>query len=338
MLSPRALLFIFVAFQLAIPAVGQDEEKPAFTLKTTARLVLVDVLAQDSKTGRPMNTLKREDFRILDNKKEIIISTFDSGANFSTRPLALWFVVICNERGRGPKGEFASGWFSGKEALFRPALGDLDKGDRVGVAHWCDEGTAELDLRPTPDRDAAISTLEKTLRPLEYEAPPPGHETRGGELTLQRLIRLIIDDAHHANPQPLPVIVFLHSDHTGMPVDEINRLVDDLLETSGIVFGIKDADAHDFPLGLLGNGEQGSVLHYMASETGGQYFSVRSKLYATALQAILEQLHFRYQLGFRPPLIDGKRHQLTVEFSPGSKDVYKSVRLSYRPEYIPSDK
>ena len=289
---------MLVALQLSIALFGQDEEKPSFTLKTTARLVLVDVLAQDSKTGRPMNALKREDFRVLDNHKEISISTFDSGANFSTRPLALWFVVICNERGRGPKGEFASGWFSGKEGLFRPALNDLDKGDRVGVAHWCDEGTAEIDLRPTQDRDAAISTLAKTLLPLEYEGPPAG-KSRGGELTLQRLVRLIIDDAHHANPQPLPVIVFLHSDHTGMPVDEINRLVDDLLETSGMVFGIKDADARGFPRGRLGNGEQGSILHYMADETGGQYFSVRSTLYATALQAILEQLHFRYQMGFQ---------------------------------------
>src|SRR5882724_11925054 len=104
-------------------------------------------------------------------------------------------------------------------------------------------------------------------------------------------------------PNPCPVIVLLHSDHTGMPLKELEHLVDDLLETSGILFGIKDADVPDFPTDL-GNGFQGAVLHYMADETGGQYFSVHPTLYAPALESVLLQLHFRYQLGFRPPSID----------------------------------
>jgi hypothetical protein len=170
-----------------------------------------------------------------------------------------------------------------------------------------------------------------------YVAPPSG-QTREGELTLQRLMRLIIDDSHQANPQPLPVVFFLHSDHTGMPVDEINHLVDDFLETSGIVFGIKDADAAEPYRGIFSNGEQAAILHYLADETGGQYFSARSPLYATALQAILQQLHFRYELGFKPPAVDGKRHVLRVEFTDAAAKQYKSVRLRYRPEYIPTAK
>jgi len=41
-----------------------------------------------------------------------------------------------------------SAQFVGKEALFRPALDHLDEQDMVGVAHWCDNGETELDLRP----------------------------------------------------------------------------------------------------------------------------------------------------------------------------------------------
>ena len=37
----------------------------------------------------------------------------------------------------------------------------------------------------------------------------------------------------------LPVIVFLHGDHTGQPHGELNKLVDYFLETSCIVFGIR---------------------------------------------------------------------------------------------------
>jgi hypothetical protein len=149
------------------------------------------------------------------------------------------------------------------------------------------------------------------------------------------MIRLIVEDAHRRNPQPLPVVVMLHSDHTGMPLPELDELVNDLLETSGIVFGIKDADVRDFLAGPLGNGEVGSVLHYMAEETGGQYFSIHPNLYTTALDSVLLQVHFRYELGFKPTAIDGKRHELKVEVVGEAKQQNKSVELRYRPEYIP---
>ncbi len=327
---PTLCRIAFVAILSFSPA-ACPQEAPTFRASTS--LVLVDVLALNLKTGLPVTTLKREDFRISDNGHEVPIATFDSGATLSTRPLALWFVVICNEGNKGLRGERASGWFSGKEALFRPALNDLGKDDTAGVAHWCDEGTAQVDLRPTPDRDAVIGNLTQVLQPIAYQAPPDT-QMRVGELTLQRLVRLIIDDAHHANPQPLPVLFFLHTDDTGMPTSEIDSLVDDFLETSGIVFGIKDAAAMNPPLGRF-FGEQRAILHYMARETGGEYFSVPPSQYAATLQAILQQLHFRYQLGFKPPALDGKRHKLKVEFAGGARKQYKSVRLRYRPEYIP---
>jgi hypothetical protein len=50
---------------------------------------------------------------------------------------------------------------------------------------------------------------------------------------------------------------------------------------------------------------------------------------------ILLQLHFRYELGFIPPAIDGKHHNLRVELTKEAKDNHKGVRLRYRPEYIP---
>jgi hypothetical protein len=69
------------------------------------------------------------------------------------------------------------------------------------------------------------------------------------------------------------------------------------LETSGIVFGIKDSlYSTMFPL----VGEQGQILHYLARQTGGEFFKVAPEEYATALESILTQLHFRYQLGFYP--------------------------------------
>jgi hypothetical protein len=313
----------------------QSNSVPVF--RASASLVVVDVIAQNPKTGMPVSALHRADFKLFDNGSEVPITTFDNGATYSTRPIVLWFVVICNEKNNGPNGENASGSFLGKEALFRAALNDLDKKDRVGVAHWCDNGDALLDLQPTQDRDTAISALAEALKPFNF-ATPPASQRLQGEHALQQMIRLIVDDAHHRNPQPLPVLVMLHSDYTGMPKVELDGLVNDLLETSAIVFGIKDADIRDFFVGTgkLPRGEWGSVLHYMAEETGGQYFSIHPKLYTTALDSVLLQVHFRYELGFKPSAIDGKRHELKVEFAGDAREQNKTVRLRYRPEYIPS--
>ena len=157
---------------------------------------------------------------------------------------------------------------------------------------------------------------------------------------MQRMIRFVIEDAHQRNPQPLPVLFYLYSDYTGMLKPEFNRLMDELLETSGMVFGLKDADVRDFiavaPAAAGNSGHVLSAIHYMAFATGGEYFSVHPKLYAAALESVLLQLHFRYELGFKPPVIDGKRHELKVEFWDSAKKQYKNVQLRYRPEYIPT--
>src|SRR3974377_2552180 len=60
------------------------------TLQTGASLVLLDVFTLDSKTGLPLNQLKREDFQVTDNGKLVPIETFDSGGHYGTAPGDLW--------------------------------------------------------------------------------------------------------------------------------------------------------------------------------------------------------------------------------------------------------
>ena len=81
--------------------------------------------------------------------------------------------------------------------------------------------------------------------------------------------------------------------------------------------------------------EQARIIQYMAKHTGGEYSSVPPPEYEKALDAILTQLHFRYELGFLPPAIDGKRHELRVELRKAAAAEHKGIRLRYRPEYIP---
>jgi hypothetical protein len=299
------------------------------TFRVQSSLALVDVLSKDLETGLPMRDLKKEDFRLFDNGHEVHISTFDAGALSDTRPTTVWLVVICNENGLPKFG--ASAEFAGQESLFRPALNRLESHDSVGVAHWCDNGDSQLDLLPTDDRDKVIEKLAETLQPIAFQAGTSASDETG-EKAFRKLIRRIIRDAYGRNPKPLPVLVFLHGDHTGQPHGELNKLVDDFLETSGIVFGISDSRSSNR---LFIIGEQAKIMHYMAKNTGGEYYSTSPSGYEGALEAVLLQLHYRYELGFIPPAIDGKRHELRVELSESAKTEHKRLRLRYRPEYIP---
>ena len=305
---------------------SSDPQTPSFRVQSS--LVLVDVMSQDPKSGLPIRDFKKDDFRLFDNEHEVPISTFDAGARYDTRPITLWLVVICNESGLPKFG--ASAEFLGQELLFRPALDQLETHDRIGVAHWCDNGDSHLDLQPTEDHDKAIQELGETLKPIPFEGGGSATD-EAGEQAFRKLVRLIIRDAYNRNPRPLPVIVFLHGDHTGQPHRDLNKLVDDFLETSGIVFGIKDYRAPNLHL----IGEQSKIMQYMARHTGGQYFSAPPSEYEKAIEAILVQLHFRYELGFIPPAIDGKRHELRVDLTKKAKAEHKGVRLRYRPDYIP---
>jgi hypothetical protein len=317
------MFFLFFSSVLVIQQPGQTSQD---VIEVRSSLVLVDVITQDSKNGLPVRDFRKEDFRIFDDRNEVPIASFDAGALYSTRPFVIWLAVICNERGKvGGSREFA-----GKESLFRPALDHLDKSDTVGVAHWCDDGQARLDLLPTDDRDIPLRVLAETIKPISFQVG--GNSNLAGEDAYRRMIRLVIQDAHRRNPQPLPVIIFLDGDLTGQPRFELDKVVDDILETSGIVFGIKDDRSPT--MHELGS-EQGAISHYVAEQTGGQYFSAPPQGYAAALDMILMQLHFRYELGFIPLKVDGKRHELKVELTDIARGGHKGVRLRFRPEYIP---
>ena len=97
------------------------------------------------------------------------------------------------------------------------------------------------------------------------------------------------------------------------------------------LFGAKRACGHFQECG----GERQIPPHAWRIITGGEYFSVPPSEYEKSLDTILMQLHFRYELGFIPPAIDGKRHEPRVELTKAATAEHKGLRLRHRPEYIP---
>jgi hypothetical protein len=334
-LSQRALSYrskivlTFALFIIPVVTASQTPDAPAVTIRVQSSLVLVDLISQDGKTALPLSGLKQGNFQLFDNGVEMPIETFDSGARYSTRPISLWLVGICNQIDWDENG---SGFIRGKGPLLRPALDHLDKNDTIAVAHWCDNQSWKIDAPPSRDVDGALAALEKLYH---VWAKQPG--TRKGELALQSMLRLILANVHETKPEPLPVIIFLYGDHSGMVREEADDVLKDLLETNVIVFGINDGHVPLSAIYLDNQHAQPNVAHFLSAKTGGQFFSVEPKMYATALDDILVQVHFRYVLGFKPQVFDGKVHKLTVQFTDAAKQKYPNSRLSFRPEYIPTN-
>jgi hypothetical protein len=330
--QPSGLKKLILACALLLPSacLGQADVAPRATIRVDSSLVLVDVITQDAKTALPLIGLKKEDFQVFDNGSEMAIQSFDVGARYAIRPIALWFAVICNETDWDENG---SGFIRGKGPLLRPALDQLDKNDSLGVAHWCDDQTQKIDFIPSKDVIGALAKLEEL-----FHKKPVHWGTRPGELALQTMLRLILEHAHSSNPEPLPVIVFLYGDHSGMEREEADDLLRDLLETSGIVYGINDGAVPLSGIYLDDQHAQPNVAHFLSAKTGGQFFSVKPNMFATALDDILVQVHFRYVLGFQPAALDGEKHNLVVRLTDSAKEKYPAVRLAFRPAYIPLKK
>jgi hypothetical protein len=338
-----ALAALAVFTHASIQGQASAPEALVPTIRVDSSLTLVDVIAENTKTALRtralLSDLKREDFRIFDNRREMPIESFDIGEQFTTRPIALWLIVQCNQN--DPPG-YHSMFIRGRTQFLKPALAHLGKNDVVGVAHWCDDGTAILDLEPGHDPATALSTVEQVLD----QKPPTNTVNRPGELAMQRMIRLVLKKTHEALPERLPIFLFLYGDQCATYAEEANSISRDLLETSGMVYGINDGTWPFDPrimTRLPGNGDVigGAkifyLVHYYSRETGGEVYStIAPRLFSNALDYILTQLHLRYTIGFKPTELDGKRHELKVELTPDARKKYPAAELRYRPEYIPS--
>ncbi len=321
-IAPFSAGVVLFALWSAVAQEGRSSQSPETIFHSASNLVLVPVVAL--KNGLPDKTLKLADFQVFDNGRPVSIKTFDSAAQFSTRPLALWFVVQCDMQGWEGEG---SGLFAGQTNLFKPALNSVDQQDRVAVAHWCDDGQSKLDLLPTSDIKEATIVLQQVLTPVVSQH----NHGRPGELALQKTLQLIIDTTRSLVPEPIPVLIFLYGDYSAMPRSEADHFIDGLLETSAVAYGLKDRRSPR----IWSLGEQGSVAKYIATETGGEYLRVTPETYASGLKEILQQLHGRYELGFKPETLDGERHKLAVTLAEAARNQHRGVRLRYRLAYVP---
>ena len=93
----RFATLVFLAL-LIVPAVQAQEV--ADTIKIRTRVVFMDALVKDKKTGIPISDLKPENFELFDDGKPRTISYFNREGQ-ARKPLALILILDCREDGAG---------------------------------------------------------------------------------------------------------------------------------------------------------------------------------------------------------------------------------------------
>ena len=89
---PLALLFVLILLYQPTYSPGQNRNDDEI-VKVRTRVVFVDTLVQDQKTGAPIADLTRESFQVLADGKVRTLSSFSRAAEGRRRPLALVLVI-----------------------------------------------------------------------------------------------------------------------------------------------------------------------------------------------------------------------------------------------------
>ncbi len=309
---------------------------PAAAAQPQATLTLVDGVAEqeDPSTHAPvlLTQLKKEDFRLFDNRKEVAIQSFSAGAD--ARPIALWLIVQCNT---GIPADFGSLFIKGSLQDIKPSLQHLGQQDLLGVAHWCDDGQARIDMAPGTDVDAALSAVDQVLGPKVANA-----NDRAGMQAMLHMVNMAVESTKNAKPsggatQPyMPVFLFLNGDQGGTDSREANTIIEALMESSGMVYGLGEVELHHDVLEDVGSGQTYNQVHYYCRTTGGQFYSTtQTNLFPPTIDYIISQLHARYTLGYQPAKMDGKPHELRVELTKEAQSRFPKTTPRFRIECIP---
>lgn len=94
------LLFLALAVSIVWSGTRVKAQEPADTIKVQTRVVFLDALVKDKRTGIPISDLKPENFQVFDDGKPRSISYFTRDGQ-ARKPLALVLILDCRQDGAG---------------------------------------------------------------------------------------------------------------------------------------------------------------------------------------------------------------------------------------------
>jgi Ca-activated chloride channel homolog len=260
--------------QRTAPVFEGTDQPDEFKLKVDVQLVMVDAVVRE-RTGRTMDNLQREDFRIFENGIEQLITSFSR----DKLPLAVALVV-------DRSGSVALSMRQLRRAAYE-TLSQLKPDDRVALFAFTDQVEKLEDLTADRQRIAdRIATIEA------------GGGTNINDALFEaiRYLSLAAHDCRRA------VILISDNQATTKPRSSERKLIRLATQSQTVVYSIRIATeftrlaAGVFP-SLVGAHDVEKV----TLETGGEIVDVPDKAsLRAALAAVVSQLKLSYALGYQP--------------------------------------
>lgn len=335
-LAHRAAVCTACVFSLVTPASGKQRPQIAPDIHVSVDRVNVGVLVTDSR-GQFVGGLSREDFRVFDDGVQQPITDFLSADD----PAQVLLLIEA-----GPAVYLLQG---GHLQAVHALLEGLSPSDRVAIARYNE--AAEPILNFTPDKVVAASALEQLrfnlgfgqlnlasslTTALDWLARVPGKKSlvllsTGVDTSLPTALQNLLARLKSSDVRVLAVSLGAEL-RVSSPTKRkrSNKAAAPPEQTQTVNQAFAQADAE---------------LRAIAESNGGRvYFPVSSEDFAEVFSQIAQLVRHEYNLGFNPPVHDGKIHLIdvrvsiptsTTSASPASASLTDSAyRVDHRQAYL----
>jgi Ca-activated chloride channel homolog len=300
------------------PVVENTGDAGDFKLKVDVQLVMVDATVRD-RSGRPMETLRREDFRVFESGLEQTIQSFSR----DEYPLAVALVV-------DRSGSVAPYMNELRQAAYR-ALHQLKRGDQVCLFTFAGEVQRLEDL--TTDRQRIANRIGTI-------------QAGGGTNIVDGLFDAVYYLSLVARDRRRVVILVSDNENSTRPRSSQNEVIRMAMESETVIYSVKTA-GEGVPLTMrvpvwVGSLGKDDLVGKIAHETGGEIIDSGSTgSLDSALATVINRLKLRYTLGYNSPNAakDGTFRKidvrLTERYGRPDSDYSVSARRGY---YSPSER
>ncbi|HEY5885002.1 MAG TPA: VWA domain-containing protein [Pyrinomonadaceae bacterium] len=330
----KVFLLALFPFLLCCTVSIQAQEDKEEVVRVNTRVVFIDTLVKDQRTGISITDLTQDNFEVFDNGKRREITYFTREGDSRTRALALFIILA-------PLDDGARKNFQRPEVVnsLAAALHKLPPQDEVGLMILGRNGDARILTELTLDRAKVVKALTELQKFSERKMPSADNAPK----VLQDAALSIAKQ--RPNSQVTVVMltdsVFLMNqaqrDEVAANLLRANVTFNSLITGTDLMFKLftpilrpaeKEFRWYDSP-------------QYLAEQTGGDSARPRKKKeYGAALERLIGNLAARYNIGFTlsdEEADDGKLRRLEVKVeardSQGQKrKIDVSARQGY---YIP---
>ncbi len=260
------------------PTVEDADNADDFKLKVDVQLVMVDATVRD-RSGRPMETLRREDFRVFENGLEQTVQSFSR----DEYPLAVALVV-------DRSGSVAPYMNELRQAAYR-ALHQLKRGDQVCLFTFAGDVQRLEDL--TTDRQRIANRIGTI-------------QAGGGTNIVDGLFDAVYYLSLVARDRRRVVILVSDNENTTRPRSSQSEVIRLAMESETVIYSVKTVGAGT-PLTMripvwVGSLGKDDLVGKIAQETGGEIIDAGATgSLDSALATVITRLKLRYTLGYNSP-------------------------------------